>query len=448
MKKRQLLIALIICSCFSLLFAGCGKGKPKDPNAKRVTKGFNYDFVDFLDVKLYGYDGAGFLQITPKEMSVTDFPSEEEYIKVKKTVDSMALYLIPGDTSTVSYLYVDKPGGLKNGDEVTVALRDSFQGNITDVGMNVNPYVFTINGLKEPKYLDLFDDNSVTFYGLEGTEEIHYIPRYGKDIPKEVLDNINYTFTPSETTLKAGTTILHITAALNQEFLNKGNPPYYTSDIYFGKNGFNCPTETEKVLMTVVGPINFTKADKNKIAEALFKKISLESGGSEISRIASIQQLDSVAGTFDPYTYTVVFNTVNQTTPVMRATVRMVQVGSDIEILSVGGIQKTVDEATYAPLKDMKLVAEFTSQPPMEISDETDDELDNPIAAERRKAEIEAQKKAEEDAKAAQKEQAENQENTPDKPENTPNEATPSPDENADIILEQKVEDIPPQQAG
>ena len=441
MRKKFNLITMVIFSCFVLFLAGCGSSKPKDPNAKRVTKGYSYDFVDFLDVKLYGYEGAGFLQITPKEMSVTEFPSEEEYIKVKKTVDSMALNLIPGNSDILSYLYVDKPQGLSNGDEVTIALRDSFPGNVQDVGMNVNPYIFTINGLKEAKQMNLFDDNSVTFYGMEGTSEIHYIPRYGKEIPKEVLDNIEYTFTPSETPLKAGTTIMHINANLKQEFLNQGDIPYYTTDIYFGKNGYYCPTETDKVLMTVVGPIDFEKADKNKIAEALFNKISLESGGSEISSIASIQQLNSEAGTFDPYTYTVVFKTVNQTTPVLRAAVRMVQVGNDIEVLSVSGIQKTVDEATYAALKDMKMVAEYTAAPPKEVSDETNDELANPIAAERKKEEIEAAQKAEETKKEEQNQA------TPQPDANTPKpETSPKPEDEADIILEQTEETIPANQ--
>ena len=356
MLKRFFLLTL---SLFMIFISGCKK-KPKevDPNADRPTN-FTYDFVDFLNVKLYGSEGTGFLEITPKEFNVDNFSSEQEYIKVKRAIDSLSLYCIPGDQDTQSYLYIDKPEGLSNGDLVTIGIKDSYTGDLSEASLNTSPYIFTINGLTEPKQINLFDETSVYFYGLANTGEVNVIKHTGGNIPKEILDNIEYDIVPDETPLKAGKTVLRISATLNNDFLTQGEIPYYTTSIYLGKNKYAADLETEKVLMNVSSPIDFEKANKRKIAEKLFEEISLTEGGEGIMQVGSIQQIDSEEGSFDPYTYTVIFSAMGSEKTTKRATVRMVEADGDIQVLSVENIQKVTETALTEPLKDMKILMNY-----------------------------------------------------------------------------------------
>ena len=103
-----------------------------------------------MDIHLYGYNGAGFLEVQPKDFSVKDFSEEADYIAVKKAIDSMNLYLIPGAPDTTSYLNVDKATDLSNGDVITFSLKDSYKGDNSAVSLNTEPFQLLISGHGDP----------------------------------------------------------------------------------------------------------------------------------------------------------------------------------------------------------------------------------------------------------------------------------------------------------
>ena len=378
-KSGKIILALVSAAMCAGLLGGCaaidslggGESKPPTLNADRGTD-YKYDFINYMDIHLYGYNGAGFLEVQPKDFGVKDFSEEADYIAVKKAIDSMNLYLIPGAPDTTSYLNVDKATDLSNGDVITFSLKDSYKGDNSAVSLNTEPFQLLISGLGDPTEINLFDETSVEFYGLAGTDEVYANILNNGNLPKEFTDHAQYTITPDSTPLEADKTILDISVDMDKDWLDEND--YHTVDVYLGKNKYKADTTGEKVLMTVLDPIDFGKDNTQKIAEAMFNAIRDTDSGKGIQQIGSVQQLDSSSGSYDPYTYTVVFQTDSISAPYQRCNIRMVNLNGDYKILSVSDPSSTNSENMTEPLTGMQVLTSYYVEPTPDPSASADAE--------------------------------------------------------------------------
>ena len=378
-KSGKIILALVSAAMCAGLLGGCaaidslvgGESKPPTLNADRGTD-YKYDFINYMDIHLYGYNGAGFLEVQPKDFSVKDFSEEADYIAVKKAIDSMNLYLIPGAPDTTSYLNVDKAEDLSNGDVVTFSLKDSYKGDNSAVSLNTEPFQLLISGLGDPTEINLFDETSVEFYGLSGTDEVYANILNNGNLPKEFTDHAKYTITPDSTPLEADKTILDISVDMDKDWLDEND--YHTVGVYLGKNKYKADTTGEKVLMTVLDPIDFGKDNTQKIAEAMFNAIRDTDSGKGIQQIGSVQQLDSSSGSYDPYTYTVVFQTDSISEPYQKCNIRMVNLNGDYKILSLSDPSSTNSENMTEPLTGMQVLTSYYVEPTPDPSASADAE--------------------------------------------------------------------------
>ena len=378
-RSGKIVLALVSAAMCAGLLGGCavidslGSGESKAPNlnADRGTD-YKYDFINYMDIHLYGYNGAGFLEVQPKDFSVKDFSAEADYIAVKKAIDSMNLYLIPGAPDTTSYLNVDKAEGLSNGDIVTFSLKDSYKGDVSDVSLNTEPFQLQITGLGDPTEINLFDETSVEFYGLSGTDEVYANILNNGNLPKEFTDHAQYTVTPDSTPLEADKTILDISVTMDKDWLDEND--YHTVDVYLGKNKYKADITGEKVLMTVLDPIDFGTDNTQKIGEAMFNAIRDTDGGKGIQQLGSVQQLDSSSGSYDPYTYTVVFQTDSISAPYQKCNIRIVNLHGDYKILSISDPSSTDPESMTEPLTGMQVLTSYYVEPTPDPSASADAE--------------------------------------------------------------------------
>lgn len=308
---KKIVIALVAVSCL----AGCGSSSKKEhvPNENRRTANYDYDFVDFLDIKAYGPEGKGIIEVTSKKYSANDFSSENEYIRVKKAMDSLSMYYIQGENNSKSQISISKVEGLKNDDIVTIKLSDKAKYDLGGVSMCLDPYEFVVSGLGEGEEIDLFDNSSVTFYNLEGTNQIDYlINKDTSKLPPEIIDNIEYTVSSSDTTFVKDETILKASADFKKGFLDTLPEKYYNIDIYMYKHGYLYNREVETVLDEVVKPLEFNDSIipplENELNKMFYgKEVSYNRKTYYVDRIANVQQSVDPKGN-DKYIYSVVYH--------------------------------------------------------------------------------------------------------------------------------------------
>ena len=247
-----------------------------------------------------------------------------------------------------SYLNVDKATDLSNGDVITFSLKDSYKGDNSAVSLNTEPFQLLISGLGDPTEINLFDETSVEFYGLAGTDEVYANILNNGNLPKEFTDHAQYTITPDSTPLEADKTILDISVDMDKDWLDEND--YHTVDVDFGKD------------------------NTQKIAEAMFNAIRDTDSGKGIQQIGSVQQLDSSSGSYDPYTYTVVFQTDSISAPYQRCNIRMVNLNGDYKILSVSDPSSTNSENMTEPLTGMQVLTSYYVEPTPDPSASADAE--------------------------------------------------------------------------
>ena len=309
-------------------------------NCERNEAEYDYDFKDFLDIAIYGIEGKGFVEVTTKDLSVNNFTSEADYIAVKKALDALKLSFVIGKTET-SFLDVTPYENLKSGDIVTLSVKDTFKGDLGNLKMNLSPYQFVVPPLNQAQEINLFDDTSVLFYGLEGTSEVRYLKRSTGNLPEELLRHITYEITPDSGNLVADKTILTIKASMDQDFLLNEQNPYYTLDIYLGKHGYYADTQTDKVLMTVVSPIDWSTISSEEAASAIYQAINnseLSKNGTRyyVGNIATIQQQAATRGAADRFSYITTFYAEGgNERSCVQANVRMIKIGNNYEVLNV-----------------------------------------------------------------------------------------------------------------
>lgn len=272
-------------------------------NSSRTTEGYTYDWIDFMNISVYGSDGVAYIEVTPKEIKASDFQSDADYIAMKNTLDKLNLSYKAGSNNSASKLTVTPDSNLKAGDVVTFALTTTVDSSLN---MNTQEYEFRIPTLSQSSTIDLFGEDDVIFYGLDGTSEVYYEFTKNTSFTDELQKNLIYTI-KTDGKVEADKTILDISADLDNTFLKEGG--YTSFAMYLSKFGYEVESySTQKVLHNVATPIDFNTVRTDKVISALFEKIekaeiSLK-GSSTLNQIASVQKLYKDT---DEYTYYVVY---------------------------------------------------------------------------------------------------------------------------------------------
>ena len=117
----RIIIKALICTIIAFSCVSCRRTYA--PNERRGTD-YTYDFMDFIDITLYGEDGSGMLEISPVDITLQDFDTEDEYIRVKKDLSLINARLVQGQSSDTK-IKVSRSTGLSNGDvvKITVGLK-------------------------------------------------------------------------------------------------------------------------------------------------------------------------------------------------------------------------------------------------------------------------------------------------------------------------------------
>ena len=312
------LIKAVLAATLLLNASACMPKKTdlKEPNANRGTE-YDYDFVDYLDIKAYGPDGEGIIEITARDYTVTDFASEQEYIKVKNLMDDLNLYYIQGEENKRSNLSVSKTEALSNGDIIEIGVNEKTWKGSTDLNINLETYEFVVETLTDGQEIDLINNESVIIYGLEGTNNVYALktPKTAT-LPKEIEDHIEYIVSTNETNLVEDVSIVNFTCTMDEEFLQNPENPYYNIDIYLKKHGYDYMSSGQTVLDKVVKPLDFSQATSNAIGDYMTarfvgEKVSTWSREYTIDRVGNIQQ-DKKAEGLDKYSYVVTFHGVSE----------------------------------------------------------------------------------------------------------------------------------------
>lgn len=359
----------VLCMAVLCSLTGCfgKKDKKSTLNADRGTD-YTCDFVQYLDAEIYGSEGHGFLEIKPKDIQVSDFKSEKEFIAVKKTLASLKPYYDPDAPNKDSNLLVSKGTDLSNGDVVTIGISEDFDGNTNGLKMNLEPYEFKISGLEKAKSLDLFDSTSVSFLALDdGTNTIYPVKIYDGKIPNDILSQITYSAATEDEIPVAGKSLISVSAKIDPLIDENGNPEPTTLATWLGKKGYLAKTEDEKVLREIASPISFTAENQAKASSILYR--ALKKADDSIISVATIQQLFASEGSYDPYAYTVTYYARNDSesssespTVVKRASVKMAYgENAGIAVLNVESSGYTTDD-TYGSqaFSGMELKAIYT----------------------------------------------------------------------------------------
>lgn len=381
MRNNSLLLAGIMSA--SLFLSGCGSRKEnKVPNADRGTS-YQYDMMDYLNVECFGPDGKGIIQVVPKDYTAEDFSDEKSYIAVKKYMDYLNLSYVPGEDNSASHIYIDRTQGLSNGDIVTIGV--STANNFTydtDLSINTENYQYVVSGLTDGKDIDLFNDDSVCFYGLEGTTSVGWVKsRNTSTLPQEIQDNISYTAvlgSQGSTELREKEAIIEVTAALDQNFLMSAEPPYYNSDIYMLKHDYNYSLSEETVLDTVISPISFGEMINPQVEDALMEKFSGQtvntySNTYAIDRIGNIQQQNGASG-LNAFTYLVTFHGAAEdgTQHAFRASMMIEDINDLILIENESGMNNSDYEVLTSPVGNgYSILAQFYSDEDNSVPVET-----------------------------------------------------------------------------
>lgn len=316
-RNRTISILLLVVLCASMIcsLAGCAK-QNTDLNADRSTK-YPYDFVQYLDAHVYGANGYGFLDIKTKDISVSDFKNEQEYIKVKQALDALNLNINPDNPDSSSNLQASQSNGLKNGDIVTLSIKDNFDASSLGVSMNLEPYKFVVSGLKKAKKVDLFDNSTLDLVGLDdGDTTVYPVKIYGGELPSNMLDQIDYTATVNgDDKIEAGKTILTVNATLHGQDDDSESDDDDDSDsdtsvpvslaTYLGMRGYVAETSGQKVLREMGTPVNFNKIDSKQL-QARLSKVLRASDPNFIS-VANVQQNSEHTDESDAFDYMVIY---------------------------------------------------------------------------------------------------------------------------------------------
>lgn len=380
MKK---IINLLLIFFISIMLFGCSLFKEKGLNSERGTE-YNIDFVDFIDIKLYGSEGYGFIEIKPKEFSLADFNSEDLYIRVKKIIDSLDLRINSNPNSISSYLMVSPNQNLKNGDIISLSIREDWVNPDSQLTVNIEPYLIQINGLEEGKVIDLFNDSSVLFYGLNNSNEVYAYKRSNGSIPSDVLDKLEYDVKTDDNNLEANKTVISINVSMDEDKLAEGDDPAFTMDTYLGRQGYIAEMNKEKVLTKIITPINNETIDEEKMMKALLEflnsnEIIVSNELSTLESINTVQQNIDSNNIKNQFTYLVTFYVSSGGDRQCMATkLKIAEIDNEYVVIDkVESITKTNDKYCSIASSGYTVIADYNI--PEEQENDSEENVDESI---------------------------------------------------------------------
>ena len=328
-----------------LTLVGCGS---KKLNSKR-SKGYKFDFVDFINITVYGDDGNGYIEITPKDITVNDFDDEQDYINVKHDLDELNLEYRYGQNKSTG-IKLSKVQRLRNGDVVTISVSSRVK---LKSDMNTGAYEYLVGGLTQAQAIDLFSPDLVTFFMNDDKQVLYHI-KENKALPDSLLENlvyeIKYTGAP-----EVDKTVLSVTATMNETYLLDSG--YIALENYLAKHNLRAELETETVLKNYVSPVEFSSSNQTAIEKALYKKL-LEVEP-DLYKVCNIQQLERQKIS-EPYTYYVVYyNNTNENREYYRRRFSMVFVDGDCFVYMLDSREYTDEEYARKTYDGAEIVLNF-----------------------------------------------------------------------------------------
>ena len=349
MKKiTKLLIVLIIV----LTLFGCQRKKSNIPNENRGTN-YKYDFVDYIDIYVYGEDGEGYLEIVPKEISMNDFENEQDYINVKRDLEEFNFHYLQGSPNPKNFSILATTN-LKNGYIITITPSTKIE---TRSDLNVEPYDYVVRGLGEAKDIDLFSSELVSFYALTDGSYHAYVknnPAY----PEDIRNNLIYTISTKDKPV-AGQAVLDVNVDMDAEYLKEQNCANIT--LYLAKQNLKSSLQTQKVLTDVLDPIDMATANSSAIEAELYRYIGKKD--KDLVKIANLQQTERQRSA-EPYTYVVVYATSdnskdNPKRQWYRYDIKMVSVDGEYTVLYSNNRTTTNESYSEQPYDGANILLNF-----------------------------------------------------------------------------------------
>ena len=338
---------LVILAVSLFMLVGCA-GKP-EANKKRGTD-YEFDFVDYIEITEYGENGSGYIEVIPRDISLEDFYSEEDYIKVKHDLDNMNLVFQNGRYESTA-LKISKTEELSNGDVITLKIGMKPENLQSDI--NIEDYEYQVMGLKESQPIDLFGSDLVTFFvTTEGN--VWYHVKDNKNLPEELIKNIKYTIR-YDGEAELNKSILQVEADMDETFLKESG--YYSLPVFLAKHDLKADLSSEKVLVNLVEPIEFSSATSSAVETELYDAIGAEE--TDLSKVCNIQQLErqKVA---EPYTYYITYyNTVGGEREYFRRAVILLGVDGEYVVYKLGGRESTQEQYTKSAYDNAEILLDF-----------------------------------------------------------------------------------------
>lgn len=328
------IITIFLSLLIALTLTACQERRTGEPNEGRGTN-YTYDFIDYVDILVYGEDGSGYFEMKPKEISMADFPSEKDYINMKKDLEAFGFTYKQG-IAMPSTFTVSKSSQISNGDVITI----SPNKKVNPVSnLNIEPFDYVVEGLGQSEEIDLFASDLVEFFALnDGTYS--YMIKNNPAYSQELKDNLVYTISTRDEPIP-GKAVLSVTVDLKQDFLKENG--YSSLLLYLSKHKQKANLSMEKVLSEVVTPIDMATANSAGIESALYKYIGDKEP--DMIKIANLQQTERQRSA-EPYTYAVVYiNSTPNGRQYVRRAVKMVSV--DGEYLIIDSSERVITNESY-----------------------------------------------------------------------------------------------------
>ena len=290
MLKKKKNLFLIIVLIFGLFFSACGNKEMESSNSKERSQEYMYDFIDYIDVSFIGANGHAVINVTSADYSANDFEKESDFISVKKVMDSLNLnYIYGNEEDNDTYLTIDKVENIENGDIITLSVNTQNVTVPSDITINFEDYQIEVSGLTEGKNKDIFNDNFVTFYGIEGTQNVgYYFNEQLSDTDKEIAENLEYEITVEDEEMKEKSTIINVSAKMKEEFLKENN--YSNFHNYMLKHNYIYQLETETVIDKIAKQVDFESSSKIKVKQLL----DAEYIGADIRTMDTVYRIDEI----------------------------------------------------------------------------------------------------------------------------------------------------------
>lgn len=347
MKKINKILTSVVMMLSVISTTGCSSGEYQ-LNKERNT-GYTFDIVDYLDFNVFGENGDGYLEITAKDISAQDFETDDDYIRVRKDLDTLNPYYVTnGDSSGIKVSYVqyansDEDGdvGLSNGDIVSIQFNLDDEEKYSDI--NTENYEYKIENLEEElDTIDLFGEDFVTVYGdQDGALHLNK-----EDNSYDFTKYLNYVYQANTKELEANKTVVDLTVDLLDSF--KAENQYTDINEYLAKEySLKTNDSGSVVLSSVATPVTFGNVLTTDLYNTLFNAISKNTDSDKdpyVSTLISIQKTEREQASL-PYECMVVYSTVTENvTEYWVKTVTIGMISDKLVIMELGNTSSVYSE--------------------------------------------------------------------------------------------------------